>query len=135
MVKSLISTTFWSVVLIRSRYLFEARRLKVPRTLIGIYINSNLQNLETAEEATILKIYMLLQSNFIEITLWHGCSPVNLLHIFRAYFPKTTPGWPLLKSAVHKNFTNLQGNPSYRAPLEVWWWKFKGAYFTTFFRP
>ena len=27
-----------------------------------------------------------LQINFIEITLRHGCSPVNLLHIFRAAF-------------------------------------------------
>ena len=26
------------------------------------------------------------QSNFIEITLWHGCSPVNMLHIFRTPF-------------------------------------------------
>ena len=25
---------------------------------------------------------------FIEIALWHGCSPVNLLHIFRIPFPK-----------------------------------------------
>ena len=23
--------------------------------------------------------------NFIEITLWHGCAPVNLLHIFRTH--------------------------------------------------
>ena len=29
-----------------------------------------------------------LQSNFIEITLRHGCSAVNLLHIFRTPFPK-----------------------------------------------
>ena len=28
--------------------------------------------------------------NFIEITLRHGCSPVNLLHIFRTPFPKNT---------------------------------------------
>ena len=28
--------------------------------------------------------------NFIEISLHHGCSPVNLLHIFRTPFPKTT---------------------------------------------
>ena len=26
-------------------------------------------------------------SNFIEITLCHGCSPVNLLHIFRTPLP------------------------------------------------
>ena len=31
-------------------------------------------------------------SNFIEIRLWHGCSPVNLLHIFRTSFPKNTFG-------------------------------------------
>ena len=29
---------------------------------------------------------------FIEIALWHECSPVNLLHIFRAPFPKNTSG-------------------------------------------
>ena len=28
-------------------------------------------------------ISIKLQSNFIVITLWHGCSPANLLHIFR----------------------------------------------------
>ena len=27
-----------------------------------------------------------------EITLWHGCSPVNLLHIFRIPFYKNTSG-------------------------------------------
>ena len=30
----------------------------------------------------------LMRSNFIEITLRHGCSPVNLPHIFRTSFPK-----------------------------------------------
>ena len=37
-----------------------------------------------------------LQSNFIEIALWYGCSPVNLLHIFRTCFPWNTSGWLLL---------------------------------------
>ena len=31
-----------------------------------------------------------LQSNFIEITLRHGCSLLYLLHIFRTPFPDTT---------------------------------------------
>ena len=31
---------------------------------------------------------MKLHSNFIEITLQHGFSPVNLLHIFRIPLPK-----------------------------------------------
>ena len=39
------------------------------------------------------------QSTFIEITLWHGCSPVNLLHIFRKTFYKNSSGWLLLNWA------------------------------------
>ena len=34
--------------------------------------------------------------NFIEIALWHGCSPVNLPHIFRITFLKNTAGRLLL---------------------------------------
>ena len=37
-----------------------------------------------------------LQSNFIEKTFQHGCSPVNMLHIFRTSFPKNTSGRLLL---------------------------------------
>ena len=43
----------------------------------------------------VLKIYVL-QSNFIEITLRHGCSSVNLLHIFRTPFLKNTSGQLIL---------------------------------------
>ena len=59
---------------------------------------------------TVLKIYskfigeqpcgsvisIKLQSNFIEITLRHVCSPVNLLHIFRTPFYKSIYGALLL---------------------------------------
>ena len=38
-----------------------------------------------------------VQSNFTEITLWHGCSPVNLLHILRTLFLENTSGWLLLE--------------------------------------
>ena len=41
-------------------------------------------------------ILIKLQSNFIEITLWHGCSLVNLLHIFRTPFLKNNSGGLLL---------------------------------------
>ena len=41
-------------------------------------------------------ISIKLQSSFIEIALRHGCSPVNLLHIFRTPFPRNTSGWLLL---------------------------------------
>ena len=37
-------------------------------------------------------ISIKLQNNFIEITLWHGYSPVNLLHIFGTPFAKDTSG-------------------------------------------
>ena len=42
---------------------------------------------------------------FIEITLRHGCSPVNLLHMFRTTFPKNTDG-ELLLSIYLKNLNN-----------------------------
>ena len=34
--------------------------------------------------------------NFIEVTIWHRCSPVDLLHIFRTRFYKNTSGGMLL---------------------------------------
>ena len=40
--------------------------------------------------------FKTFQSNFIEIALRHGCSPVNLLHNFRTPFLKNTSGWLLL---------------------------------------
>ena len=50
--------------------------------------------LENIHGTTVLKFFR----NFIEITLQHGCSPVNLLHIFRTPFVKNKSGWLLLKS-------------------------------------
>ena len=41
-------------------------------------------------------ISIKLLCNFIEIVLPHGCSPINLMHIFRTPFPETTSGWLLL---------------------------------------
>ena len=37
-----------------------------------------------------------LLCSFIEIALRHGCSPVNLLHIFKTLFYKNTSGGLLL---------------------------------------
>ena len=42
-------------------------------------------------------ISIKLQSNVTEITLRHGCSPVNLLHFFRTSFPKNASKGLLLK--------------------------------------
>ena len=35
------------------------------------------------------------------VILRHGCSPVNLLHIFRTPFPKNTSGWLFLNVVEH----------------------------------
>ena len=46
----------------------------------------------TGEHPCRKSISIKLQSNFIEIALWHECSPVNLLPIFRTPFPRKTSG-------------------------------------------
>ena len=48
-------------------------------------------------------------SDFIEIALRHGCSPVYLLHIYRAPFPKNISGGLLLNLA-HDVFQRLLRN-------------------------
>ena len=50
----------------------------------------------TGEHPCGIVISKKLQSNFIEIIILHGCSPVNLLHIFRIPFLKSTSGRLLL---------------------------------------
>ena len=42
------------------------------------------------------RISIKLRRNLIEITLWQGCSPGNLLHIFRIPFPRNISGRLLL---------------------------------------
>ena len=46
------------------------------------------------------KTFFLYFSDFIEITLWHRCSPVSLMHIFRTLFMKNTSGWLLLSLPI-----------------------------------
>ena len=43
-----------------------------------------------------------LLCNFTKITLRHGCSPVNLLHIFRTPFPENTYGGVLLSLTIFR---------------------------------
>ena len=50
----------------------------------------------TGEQPCWSVISIKLQSNFIEIILRHGCSPVNLLYIFRTPFTKNVSGRLLL---------------------------------------
>ena len=46
------------------------------------------------------RVSIKLLCNFIEITLCHGCSPVNLSRIFRTPFSKKTSGELLRYSAT-----------------------------------
>ena len=54
-------------------------------------------------------ISIKLLCDFIEITLWHGCSPVNLLHIFRTPFRRNTSEWLLLKRVYQSFLMTVQG--------------------------
>ena len=56
---------------------------------------------------------MTMLRNFIEITARHECSPVNLLHSFRAPFPKNTAGRLLLL------FIELLSSSSFFSPLNL----------------
>ena len=60
----------------------------------------------TGEHSCRSAISIKLQSNFIEIALRHGCSPVNLLHILRTPFYKNISRWLLLK--VETDIENQQ---------------------------
>ena len=51
-----------------------------------------------------------IQSNFIEITLRHGCSPVNLLHFFRTPFHKNISGGLLLQGKNKSKLAKISSN-------------------------
>ena len=65
-------------------------------------------------------ISIKLPYNFIEITeitLQHGCSPVNVLHIFRTPFPKNTSG----RLLVHlcSNYRSISLLPVFKKLFET----------------
>ena len=60
-----------------------------------------------------------VQSNFIEIALRYGCSPINLLHIFRTSFLKNTSGWLLMVILVCKKHVLFYVNISSIISLEI----------------
>ena len=57
----------------------------------------------TREQPCRNAISIKLQRNFIETALRYGCFPVNLQHIFRTPFPKTTSGGLLLLFTTNKS--------------------------------
>ena len=56
----------------------------------------------TGEHPCRSAISIKLQSNFIKITRWHGCSPVFSAY-FRITFPKNTSGWLVLSTTPYSN--------------------------------
>ena len=61
------------------------------KSVLKIYSEFTVQN--PCQSVISIKLFY----NFIEIALRRGCSPVNLVHIFRKAFHKNTPGALLLK--------------------------------------
>ena len=49
---------------------------------------------------SVISIKLLCKS--FQIPLRHGCSPGNLLHIFRTPFPRNATGWLLLRRTTHR---------------------------------
>ena len=67
--------------------------------------------------------------NYTEITVWHGCSPVNLLHIFRKTFYKKTSGRLLLNFRVKTHslyFINSRSEVFYKKNVLKSFTKFTG---------
>ena len=64
-------------------------------------------------------ISVKLQSNFIEIVLRHGCSPINLLHFFRAPFLKNTSGQLLQYFFVSLNEHAKREAEAYPEPCQT----------------
>ena len=68
----------------------------------------------TGEHPRRSAISIKLQSNFVKITLRHGCSPVNLLQVFRTPFLKnTSEGLLLLSDDIKWLPSPISFNPFY----------------------
>ena len=77
-----------------------------PKVFIGKGV-LKICSIFTGEHPCRSVISIKLLCNFIEITLRHGCSPVNLLHIFRTSFLKNTSGWLLLEMLIREQYPRI----------------------------
>ena len=112
---------YWErvILLLLRMYIFKITFFLGHLELIFSYIRSShselflgkgvlkISNKFTGEHPCRSAISIKLQSNFIEIALRHGCSPENLLHIFRTSFLKNTSGWLLLLYHYHSTLRLL----------------------------
>ena len=78
------------------QYLLSSSRRSPPDVGLGKGVLKICSKV-TGEHPCRSVISIKLLCNFIEIKLRHGCSPVNLLHIFRIHFPKNFSGRLLLE--------------------------------------
>ena len=92
-----------NTIMLRYAFLFA---IKQPSR--GVLIKRCSENMQQIYGRTPLPVISVkLQSNFMEITLRHECSPVNLLLIFRTPFPKSTSE-RLLLYFLRWNFSVIQ---------------------------
>ena len=71
----------------RPKVFLRKGNLKIYNKFTGKHLRQNVIS---------VRLLSNLLCNFIEIALWHGCSPVNLQHISRTPFSKNTSEWLLL---------------------------------------
>ena len=83
----------WRTVVLYLKLVYLLQLQKQPS--IGVLIKRCSKNIQKIYWRTSTPKFDI--NSFIETTLRHGCSPVNLLHIIRAPFPKNTFGQLLLQ--------------------------------------
>ena len=94
-----------SLVLVTCLLLFYYRNSR-PKVFFGKGV-LKIYSKFTGEHPCRSAIAIKLQSKFIEIALWHGCSHVNLLYIFRTPYSKNTSG-RLFLQLDFQNFEKLR---------------------------
>ena len=82
--------------------ILEKIQKKLPRGVLKKRFSENMQQIYRRPPIP------PMQSNFIEIALQPGCSPVNLLHIFRPPFPRKTSWLLLLNVFITKKLTQCK---------------------------
>ena len=73
-------------------------QMQLSRRVLCKRCSENMQQIYRRTPMQTCNLKKKLLCNFIEITPWHGCSPVYLLHIFRTSLLKNTSGRLLLNT-------------------------------------
>ena len=95
--------------LLHSMYTYRSSHPEVFLGKVALKICSKFTGKQSCRSAISIK----LLCNFIEISLRHGCSPVNLLHVFRTTFFKDTSGWLLYKIQEQHSSMNTAKTETY----------------------